>query len=202
MHIHGSSHSIHALPTLWAEPLHDTEHLQNALLLTTPEDSLTLHTTLHQFKIEWLQELQNAIKMSIRRMNALPLQPPALRNASYVFQKHPLYKDAKYIGRWCNGKMHGTGKLEWPDGKIYFGNFHNNYLTGYGRIDIPHVGIYDGQIKENLQNGNGVMKYCTGDIYEGQFKDGLPHGHGVLKHGYFMSNAASIYIGKIIKLRP
>ncbi|XP_046413815.1 alsin isoform X5 [Neodiprion fabricii] len=208
IHVNGTSHTVHPLPTLWVEPLQDTDAVQhvawrkltrkglisNALSVTTPEDSLVLYTPTPAERTEWLQALQTAIKRSLLRV--VGHVPPLVRSSSFLFTKHSLYKDAKYTGRWLNGKPHGTGKLEWSDGRMYVGHFHRGIMHGTGKMEIPTQGIYEGQWKDGQQNGYGTMKYINGDIYEGHFKDSLPHGHGIKKEGHFMASVASIYIGE------
>lgn len=194
IHINGTSSTTHNLTTMWVESQQNTENNQHLLTLTMPEETMVLYTAEPEQKAEWVQYLQNAIKFNLNKSNVH--QPPMIRTASYTFSKNPTYKDAKYTGRWLNGKMHGSGKLEWLDGKMYIGQFQNNLMHGYGRLENPSTGIYEGQWRDNLQNGKGTMKYTTGDIYEGYFKDGLPHGHGVRKQGHFMASAASVYIGE------
>lgn len=138
IHINGSSPTIHNLLTVWAEPQPNTDNLQNVILLTMPEDSYQLYTLEPEQKSDWLQSIQNAIKYCLNKSNAH--QPPVIRTASYTFNKNSIYKDAKYNGRWLNGKMHGNGKLEWPDGRYYIGQFQNNQMHGYGRLENPNIG--------------------------------------------------------------
>ncbi|XP_020708134.2 alsin isoform X2 [Athalia rosae] len=208
IHVNGTSHTVHPLPTLWVEPLQDTDTLQhvawrklmkrglisNALSVTTPEDSLVLYTPTPGERTEWLQALQTAIKRSLLRV--VGHVPPLVRSSSFAFTKHSIYKDAKYTGRWLNGKPHGAGKLEWTDGRMYVGHFNRGVIHGIGKMEIPTQGIYEGQWKDGQQNGYGTMKYINGDIYEGYFKDGLPQGYGIKKEGHFMASVASIYIGE------
>ncbi|XP_014610965.1 PREDICTED: alsin [Polistes canadensis] len=194
IHVSGTYHTVHPLKTLWVEPLPDSESLQNAISIITPEDSFVLYTPTPSERNEWLHALQNAIKCSLQR--EIGIAPPIVRSTSFSFTKHSLFKDAKYIGRWLNGKPHGSGKLEWSDGRVYTGQFHKGIICGSGKMEIPTQGTYEGQWKDNQQNGFGTMKYVNGDIYEGYFKDGLPHGHGVKKEGHFMASVASVYIGE------
>ncbi|KAF2882405.1 hypothetical protein ILUMI_23775 [Ignelater luminosus] len=193
VHVNGSTPHIHDLTVVWVEPPNDDTYSQNQICLRMPEEVIVLCTVESEQKAEWLQALQNAIKMVLNKTNGI--QPPTVRSAEYSFYKTGFYKDAKYKGRWSNGKMHGSGKLEWSDGRIYTGQFSNNQIHGFGRMEIPNVGVYEGLWKDNQQNGFGILKYSNGDIYKGYFKDGVPHGHGSLKHGNFMASTASIYIG-------
>lgn len=69
-----------------------------------------------------------------------------------------LHKNYYITGRWLNGKPHGSGKLEWSDGRIYTGQFHKGIIYGTGKMEIPTQGTYEGQWKDNQQNGFGTMK--------------------------------------------
>ncbi|XP_031779593.1 alsin [Nasonia vitripennis] len=194
IHIAGTSYTAHPLPLLWVELLPDSDTFQNAISITTPEDSFTLYTPIAADRSEWFHALQTAIKNSLQR--SASHMPPQVRTGSFSFTKHSVYKDAIYTGQWLNGKLHGSGKLEWADNRMYIGQFHKGAIHGSGRMEMPTQGVYEGQWKDGLQNGYGVMNYINGDIYEGYFKDGLPHGHGIKKEGHFMASVASVYIGE------
>ncbi|XP_033227521.1 alsin isoform X2 [Belonocnema kinseyi] len=197
IHITGSSYVVYPLPTLWVELLQDSDTLQNALSVTTPECNLTIYAPSAVERNEWLQALHAAIKCSLPRV--VGHKPPMARNSSFTFTKHPVYKDAKYTGRWFNGKPDtddSYGQMEWPDGRMYKGQFAKGVINGYGTMHNLAQGIYQGQWKDGQQNGYGIMKYTCGDVYEGYFKDGLPHGHGTKKEGHFMASAASVFIGE------
>ncbi|EFA04485.1 alsin isoform X1 [Tribolium castaneum] len=193
VHMNGSTAHLHNLTTIWIEPQQDETSQQYQICLKMPEETLVLCTSEPEAKIEWFHALQNAIKAAMNKSEAL--QPPVVRNGSYVFRSNGFFKDGTYTGRWSNGKMQGNGKVQWSDGKAYNGQFCNNQLCGYGVMEIPSVGIYEGQWKDNQQNGFGVFTYNNTDVYKGHFKDGQPHGHGFLRKGNFMANAASFYIG-------
>ncbi|XP_047544679.1 alsin [Vanessa atalanta] len=195
VHVSGSTPNVHPLETLWVEAVPNSDSLQNALQLTTPEETICVTTTSEEEKTEWLHSINSSIRTVLNKETTF--KPPAIRTASYTFSnKAAFYKDAKYNGRWLDGKIHGSGKIEWPDGKFYVGQFQMNALCGHGKMEIPGVGIYEGQWKDNLQNGYGVLKYTSGDIYEGYFKDGQPHGHGIKKQGDFTTSTATIYTGE------
>ncbi|XP_052757842.1 LOW QUALITY PROTEIN: alsin [Galleria mellonella] len=195
IHVNGSTPNLHPLETVWIESVSNTESLLNVIQLTTPEEVISLSTSSEHEKTEWLHAFNTSIRTKLNKDPTF--KPPSIRSADYTFSsKIPFYKDSKYSGRWLDGKTHGNGRLEWPDGKLYVGQFQLNALCGHGKMEIPTVGIYEGQWKDNLQNGYGVMKYVTGDIYEGYFKDGQPHGHGIKKQGDFTSSSATIYTGE------
>ncbi|XP_015114192.1 alsin [Diachasma alloeum] len=194
IHASGASHTVHALQTLWVEPLADSEGLQNALSIVTPEESFVLYTSGASERNEWLQGFQSAIRNSLPRV--VGSTPPRDRSCTYLFLKHPVFKDAKYVGRWSNGKVHGFGKMEWADGRLYTGQFYKGVIQGHGRMEVPTQGIYEGMWRDGVQNGCGVFRYINGDVYEGIFKDGVPHGHGSKREGHFMASVATVYIGE------
>lgn len=138
IHMNGSTSIVHDLKTIWVEPQQDSTSGQFQISLKMPEESMDLYTTKAEEKIQWFHILQNAIKSALGKNSAH--QPPLLRSAAYTFFKTGCYKDAKYMGRWLNAKMHGSGKIEWPDGKMYTGQFNNNQMHGFGRMDMPNIG--------------------------------------------------------------
>nr|XP_033325881.1 alsin isoform X1 [Megalopta genalis]XP_033325882.1 alsin isoform X1 [Megalopta genalis] len=194
IHVTGTTHTIYPLKTLWVAILPDSEIVQNAILVKAPEDTFVLYTETPCKRNEWLHALQNAIKCNLQKV--VGHEPPIARSGSFTFTKHSLYKQAKYVGHWLNGKPHGFGKLNWPDGRVYTGQFHKGVFHGTGKMDIPSHSTYEGQWKDGQQTGYGTLKYSNGDFYEGYFKDGLPHGHGIKKEGYFTTCVASVYIGE------
>lgn len=138
IHLSNSVPTVHPLKTVWIDPQPNDTSYQYPLSLRMPEDALVLYTTEPEGKINWFHILQDTIKISLNKKDAH--QPPLIRSASYTFTKNPLYKDARYTGRWLNAKMHGVGKLEWPDGKIYTGQFSHNQMSGFGRLEVPDFG--------------------------------------------------------------
>ncbi len=66
------------------------------------------------FQADWLWALNESIdtvltegKNLVRPHMGGRLTPPLARHAPHVFYKHAQLKDAKYIGMWLAGKMHG-----------------------------------------------------------------------------------------------
>uniref|UniRef100_A0A1B6BY78 VPS9 domain-containing protein n=1 Tax=Clastoptera arizonana TaxID=38151 RepID=A0A1B6BY78_9HEMI len=193
VHITGTNHNVHYLETVWVESCpQDDDSTQNMLLITLPEETLTLVCNSPQEKNDWILSLHTAIKNKLNKS-----QVNNVRTASYTFIKpSSIYKDAKYTGRWLCGKFEGAGKLEWADGRVFTGQFHCNVPHGSGRLEIPGVSVYDGQWKDGLQNGYGCTRYENGEIFEGYYKDGLSNGHGMHKNGSFLASTASVYVGE------
>ncbi|CAH2066088.1 unnamed protein product, partial [Iphiclides podalirius] len=195
VHMSGSVINVHPVETLWVEAVPNTDPQQNVIQLVTPEETILISTGAEQEKTEWIHSFNTSVRTALKKDTHF--KPPAIRTASYTFSnKSAFYKEAKYNGRWLDGKMHGHGKVEWPDGKLYVGQFQMNALCGHGKMEIPNVGTYEGHWKDNQQNGYGVMKYTSGDLFEGYFREGHPHGHGVKKQGDFKSSNATIYTGE------
>ncbi|KAL1491207.1 hypothetical protein ABEB36_011840 [Hypothenemus hampei] len=190
VHLNGSACVKYPLKLLWVE-MSDEQ-----LNLKFPEDLLVLAAPDGVTKNNWYHCLQLSIKMALNKDHLN--QPPLTRSGAYTFLKGGSLKGACYDGRWFNGKMHGSGKLSWPDGRNYTGEFLNNALSGFGLINIPNVGSYKGEWRDNKQNGYGIFTDTNNDVYKGYFKDGVPHGHGLLRKGTFMANSASLYIGEWI----
>lgn len=195
VHMIGNTPYSYPLQTLWVEGVPNVDNLQNVIQLTTPEETISVLTNTEHEKTDWINVLNLYIKIVLNKESLF--KPPAIRTARYTFSsKQGFFKDAMFLGRWLDGKLHGHGKVEWPDGKLYVGQFNSNTLCGHGKMEIPSSGTYEGQWKDNYQNGFGIMKYTNGDIYEGYFKDGVPHGHGIKKQGDFTCSSATIYTGE------
>lgn len=141
VHVNGSTPTVHPLITLWVESIPNTDSIVNVIQLTTPEEILSVTTSSEQEKTEWVHALNSAIRSALNKESSF--KTPAIRTAVYTFSsKSPFYKDAKYQGRWLDGKIHGHGKVEWPDGKLYVGQFQMNALCGHGKMEDPAFGKY------------------------------------------------------------
>ncbi|XP_023933292.1 alsin [Lingula anatina] len=210
-----SSHQAFPLATIWLEAVCDSDTIKNAFTLIMPEESLTVYAPSAQEKTEWQQAFHQAIeavlsdrksgstfsqtlqrKSTVSARSTLPLS----RYATHVFYKPGHLKDAKYIGMWHAGKMHGQGEITWSNGQKYVGKLKNGVQHGHGVLSIPKDDkrreLQDGNWKEGKLNGLGSIKYASEDVYEGYFKDGQRHGHGVLKTGKLTASTASVYIGE------
>ena len=107
-----------------------------------------------------------------------------------------------YEGEFREGKMHGYGRLKWPDGHWYQGEFDKERTCGIGMRGWPsghwYVGEeqggwkeglgamgwpggrrYEGEFSRDLRNGFGLMTWPAGRWYLGFWKDGLQHGEGL-----------------------
>ena len=55
------------------------------------------------------------------------------------------------------GKMHGEGKYDWGDGRVYRGHYKWDKKDGYGEYDFGNGVVYKGQWKDNKQHGKGTV---------------------------------------------
>ena len=104
----------------------DSKELEINLVL--PEDSICLVASNSESKNEWLVQLQRYIIASLSANHVVDpaksyTTPPITRNTNFNFVKLSDLKNAEYNGMWLYGKMHGQGKLTWPDGRSYQGSY-------------------------------------------------------------------------------
>lgn len=84
-----------------------------------------------------------------------------------------------YIGKFRQGKLHGTGILKDISGVIYHGEFHQGRKSGEGKLTRPNGASYMGQLKGGLFHGKGKYLYENGDIYKGEWDQGQKSGFGI-----------------------
>lgn len=204
---------VFPLVTLWADSDSDTDHTQNAIKITTPEESFVLSAGTPAGKVVWLTELNQAIasclsacsshSLDVGSVNASSglLKAAVAREASYTYVNHPIFKTASYKGMWMAGVPHGRGKMSWIDGSCYEGEFVKGQFHGYGQMFWPknstvtYEKTYDGEWFEGHMCGHGTMRYGQGDEYVGNFRDDMRHGHGTLKSSQNKTSLDTIYIG-------
>ncbi|ESO94409.1 hypothetical protein LOTGIDRAFT_145057, partial [Lottia gigantea] len=208
VHAQNSTFTHHPLNTVWIESHSSEAEQQNVIVVTTPEDTLTLVANTPEDKADWFMTLNSTINKNLhcdkimRQNSSERLTPPLIRHVTYTFTKHCQYKDARYIGFMLNGKMHGQGELVWSDGRTYYGKFGQGLQQGHGKYTIPTedgLEIQEGNWKDGMLNGYGTIKYATGDIYKGYFRNGMRYGHGIYNEGQHMSHSASIFIGEWVE---
>ena len=96
--------------------------------------------------------------------------------------------DFKYNGQFMNGKSHGPGNAQYPDGSTYKGDFAIGLRHGKG-VYVFAGGkgkTYAGEWVNDKMNGMGKLTYGEHGIYsfhehEGQFVNDLRHGQGIMK---------------------
>ncbi len=157
------------------------EQLEISLIL--PEDNLVLVAPDHERKNEWIVNLQRAIVNTLSRtrteigdkqkdlstptISTKHFSPPLTRVASYSFTRLAHLKNAEYEGHWLQGKMHGSGRLSWPEGRSYSGQWRHGERHGIGKyITVDSQGgqtIHEGQWKNDKFEGHGVIRYPKGE---------------------------------------
>ena len=105
---------------------------------------------------------------------------------------------AVYEGNFVFGKMHGPGKITFPnqdtedktkandertisDGRVYEGTFSRGEITGKGKLVFSKTNrIYTGAVKDGKMDGIGKLEIGNGCWYEGDFKDDRKDGDGIM----------------------
>jgi hypothetical protein len=75
----------------------------------------------------------------------------------------------RYYGALRNGKLHGEGRIEWPNDSSYEGSFAEGLMAGRGRLRFPNGDVYDGEWRDGMMSGQGELVYTDGRRYRGSF---------------------------------
>ena len=82
----------------------------------------------------------------IRRMIRIALAACALSfavNAATAATPDAITPDGgRYYGPLLNGKLHGSGRIEWGNGELYQGDFANGLMAGAALLGAAGVTIY------------------------------------------------------------
>ena len=66
--------------------------------------------------------------------------------------------------------MEGVGIRIWKDdGLKEIGEWHNDKLHGCGKLHFPNGDSYRGEFKDDKREGYGTFEYADGDRYFGQW---------------------------------
>lgn len=168
-----SSSSTHALATTWVAP---TPAPRPDLVLTTPEETLTLAAPDLAGRRVWQRALTQAILATLGRREGAAT-PPATRHASYTFTKGAL-RGARYEGAWYQGRAQGRGRMEYGDGWVHQGWWRGGERHGRGRAEGPGGEVREGVWERGRLGGRGRVVGGGGE-YQGGLEDGQPHGHGI-----------------------
>ncbi|XP_063601121.1 uncharacterized protein LOC134777214 [Penaeus indicus] len=109
LHIQYSTVALYPLETMWVETVPAASSVQNGIVLTMPEETLTLTCPSGPDKTQWLRALQDAVRGALLPPSPIPSaesggeegvpplrSPPLVRNATYTFTKTGPFKDATY----------------------------------------------------------------------------------------------------------
>ncbi len=86
----------------------------------------------------------------------------------------------RYYGPLVNGKLQGSGRIEWANGEVYEGDFADGLMAGHGKLRF-HNGAYEGEFRDGLMWGRGELRYDNGRAYRGELVRGEWHGKGRLE---------------------
>jgi len=124
--------------------------------------------------------------------NSLPFNKKGRRDGTGTWTIRDK-KEIVFKGTVKDGKRHGLGKIELPDGvgskfRSIEGNFVNDRLQlssvtlEYKKRASEKTGrVYQGEFTGGRSpNGKGKMTAHDGSSYDGEWKDGKPHGQGTL----------------------
>lgn len=90
------------------------------------------------------------------------------------------FYDARYDGPAMNGRPHGQGTLNWPDGGIYKGIFRHGTPTREAKFYFPDGHIFMGPNYRGRPTSPGVLMSPQGHIlFAGNFVNEKPHGVGM-----------------------
>ena len=79
----------------------------------------------------------------------------------------------RYEGSFRNGKFHGEGTLQGPDGKlIYTGGFSEGRYEGEGSIPFKGDGLISGTWSKNQLNGPALLTNKDGSKWSITFENG------------------------------
>jgi len=69
--------------------------------------------------------------------------------------------------------MHGRGRYEWADGRIYDGEYIDDLKDGEGTFHWADGRRFHGQWKDGKQHGVGVFRAAHGEQRTGQWREGV-----------------------------
>lgn len=84
-------------------------------------------------------------------------------------------------GTWKAGLLDGHVSMKDRDGKIFFeGEFKDGKRHGIGRLDFPNGDRYDGGWKQGVLHDRGSYHYANGDVLIGMWHEGRYDGPAML----------------------
>merc|ERR1719277_2883434 len=88
-----------------------------------------------------------------------------------------------YEGETADGRQHGTGRCEFPDGRVYVGQWEWGKMNGSGQMRWTNGQVYDGLFVDDKRSGMGQISWPDGRSYNGQWMEGKQHGRGTYADG-------------------
>ncbi|SDK30450.1 C13 family peptidase [Pseudomonas indica] len=87
----------------------------------------------------------------------------------------------RYRGELVDGRLHGHGRIDYPNGSWSEGEFRNGLQEGPGTWHGPSGDTYTGGFHQGQFDGQGTLVYRDGTRYRGGFKAGRMHGEGTFE---------------------
>ncbi|MFC5474889.1 C13 family peptidase [Paraherbaspirillum soli] len=84
----------------------------------------------------------------------------------------------QYYGQLLDGKLHGQGKIVWPNGAWYEGGFDKGLFSGKGKYQASTGATYEGDFKDGVMTGQGRTVDQHGAVYVGHFANNEFDGKG------------------------
>eukprot|EP01129_Flabellula_baltica_P003006 TRINITY_DN12870_c0_g1_i1.p1 TRINITY_DN12870_c0_g1~~TRINITY_DN12870_c0_g1_i1.p1 ORF type:complete len:1280 (+),score=255.98 TRINITY_DN12870_c0_g1_i1:118-3957(+) len=133
------------------------------------EKEIVLSILLDLFIFEFGGDEKSTIESFDTRFTAFKFSP-----------NHHGYPGAKYEGDWKNGKMHGSGVLEFSNGSTYSGSWREGRTHGEGTFENKTNGtFYVGEWIRGYEEGFGKKDYNGAGSYNGYWKKGKKDGFGI-----------------------
>jgi radial spoke head protein 1 len=96
-----------------------------------------------------------------------------------------------YTGTYVHGQREGRGTYAFKNGASYCGGYSQNKKYGAGKMNYPDGSIFEGEWKNDKRDGLGSYTYKNGDKYNGGWKRGERSGKGV----YFFKDQQCQFFG-------
>ena len=89
------------------------------------------------------------------------------------------YEPLTWSGACTDGKASGSGRLVFRGGEgVYDGVMRDGKMHGSGVLDWANGFRYEGELRDGKQHGQGTLIQASGDRYVGGWRNGRPHGEG------------------------
>ena len=85
-----------------------------------------------------------------------------------------------FKGSYKNGMKEDFCVFKWADGSSYSGNIHQDKLEGLGTLKMEDGRKYEGYFENNKMHGEGTFTWPDGKKYIGSYYEGQKHGKGKL----------------------
>jgi len=192
----GYSVNVYQLSAIWIDSPLASGSGRYEIVLTMPEETVTLYTSTPTDRNYWVKGLLGAIAGCVRKGSEVAAHPPITRSVEYEFKRGEL-KGASFKGSMTQARMYGKGSMVFANKSRYTGGWKNGIQHGWGILTNPDGSTQEGTWKGGKLTGEGKLQYPDSTtLYEGGVLDGQPHGHGIMKEGTFMNRGASVYTGE------